>query len=488
MSEEKKRFETWEEVIVNFFEHKISDSEMYKAREYIEKKDNEISSERDEKKLEKLKNRRKEKVDKLAELRKTSPLGEIRAWIDKTSEKNIARGKRIVKATHVLRFTHSSSSSEGYLLTKKSDDLLLTTASLKKDYVYDLAHNNGNLISVSRFLSLSLSGTMIIDCLIEGNYHFLDVFYENEEQLKKWKNGLSNLVEQREIKTADKAKQLYFPIQIKQNDVWIYHLLVPLFSSSLAEEMYLRQFNIKFGQENKLPKQAKKGVLNDNGARISHYHPEVITRFPRLAAQKFGGDNPQNVSMSNVERRGKNYLLSTQAPTWKSQLKPPIYKSSFFDAIPWNMALKENIDYLRDFLLRFDRLGLSFKDPKKMEWIKRWVEQIIDEVFAYCASVQNLPSKWSSTEDIKLKIEHRYLLDPFRDDVDFQEARNSREWQTVVCKDFANWLNGRLKGRDRQFTPQPEHTRLWKELMEEQLREFDESTVMEIKSRKGETV
>jgi|GEM_PF-5801298 len=246
MIEENTAFGTWEEVIVDFFENNMSNSEMYKARIYIEKKDNEIITEKDENKRKKLIEKRGEKVSELIKLRKNAPSGEIREWIDRTSEKNIAKGKRIVKATHVLRFTHSSSSSDGHLAIDKSDDFLLTTASLKRDYIYDLAHNNGNLISVSRFLSQALSGLQIFDSIIKQDYRFLDSFYENEEQLKKWEIGLSNLIEERDIKTADKAKQIYFPITDKiliNNSKEAYHILIPLFSSSLAEEIYSRQSN-----------------------------------------------------------------------------------------------------------------------------------------------------------------------------------------------------------------------------------------------------
>ncbi len=38
MSEEDKTLGTWEEVIVDFFEKKVAQSKLYKARDYISKK------------------------------------------------------------------------------------------------------------------------------------------------------------------------------------------------------------------------------------------------------------------------------------------------------------------------------------------------------------------------------------------------------------------------------------------------------------------
>ena len=148
--------------------------------------------------------------------------------------------------------------------------------------------------------------------------------------------------------------------------------------------------------------------------------------------------------------------------------------------------MKETIEYLRAFLLRFQMLELSIKDPKKKKWIDGWVIQIIDGVMNYAISVQNIQSGWSRTEGIILKPAHQYFLDPYRDDEIFQKGRQSTDWQTVICSDFANWLNGRLKGKDKKFTPQPEHTRMWKNIMKKELREHTEIVDLDIVYQKKE--
>ncbi|MFW8602442.1 type I-F CRISPR-associated protein Csy1, partial [Desulfobacterota bacterium M19] len=178
-----------------------------------------------------------------------------------------------------------------------------------------------------------------------------------------------------------------------------------------------------------------------------------------------------NASQLNGKRGGKLALFCSQPPIWEGQLKPPINQSSFLYAGLNYHKVKEPIDFLRDFLIRFEKINLSTKDPKKKKWIDGWVNNIIDEIFLYAACIQNLPPGWSNYRNIKLKLEHRYFLDPHRDDEDFQKLRQSTDWQTVVCSDFANWLNGRLKGKDKKFTPQREHTQMWKKLMEKELRE-----------------
>lgn len=474
MSEENKKFETWEEVIVDFFEYKVQKCKLFKAREYIEKKEKEIEIEKDEKKLQRAAKAKEKNQKEYELLRKDAPSTEIRQWINETSKRWRSVSKRIIKATHVLKFTHSSSDSEGILLGQKSNDLLLSTASLKKDLTIDLAHNNGNLITISRFLALFLKGDQIIDLIFNDDFCFLKPFASDDSQFKDWQEGFRQLVEKRDIRTADKAKQIYFPVtssgSIEDNR---YHIVIPLFSSSLIDEIYSIVTSLKYGVEQKELNKARK-------EQFSKFRKGVSKEFPNLGVLHFGGEHPKNVSMLNADRSGKSFLFSTQPPCWESRLNPPVAKLSFFDT-GLTYRVKETVEYLRTFLLRFQTLALSIKDPKKKKWIDGWVNQLIDEVMNYAISIQNLPAGWSRTEGINLKLAHQYFLDPYRDDEPFQKARHAADWQAVVCRDFADWLNGKLKGKDKQFTPQPEHTRMWKNLMEKELREHAQIIDWDIK-------
>lgn len=469
MSEETRQFANWEEVIVDFFEHRIAKSELAKARKYIVDKAVNIEKEKDVKKLEKLKEAKNKKQQELRQLRKDAPATEIRVWIDE-NHKKVATEKTI-RATHVLRFTHSSSNPDGLLLKEKADDLLLSTASVKRKLTLDLAHKNGAHISISRFLSLQLSEEMIFDLILVDDFKFLEPFKENEEQLNKWKEGFKKLVEAATSRlTADKSKQLYFPLD---NNLKNYHLITPLFASSLCNEIDSIINNLKYKEQKEVNKYR-------NHTKSPKYYETLYIDYPNLAIQNFGGEHAKNVSMLNANRSGKAYLFSNQPPIWQSQIKAPIYKKSLFDYFG-NNHITEDINYLRDFLLRFENIGLSIKDPKRYEYLKRWVDSIIDEVLFYTSSIQHSPSGWTTEKGIKLKVEHQYFLDPYRDDEVFQMERETTDWQGIVCSDFARWLNSKLKGQDNKFTPQAEHTRIWKGLFEIPLREDSEAIKADIK-------
>lgn len=479
MTEKTNENETWEEVIVDFFAKKIQ-CKLFKARLYIEKKEKEIKAERDEKKLHRAIEAKEKKMIEYEQLRKDAPASEIRQWLDATAKKKITSGKRIIKATHVLRFTHSSSDSGGVIVNGKSDDSLLTTSSIKKHLSVDLAHNNGALISISRFLALSFQGKHIIDHILDDDFCFLKAFAHDDSQLVTWAFGFRRLVEERELRSADKAKQLYFPLndQTLPNEV-AYHIIAPLFPSSLTHEIDLAITATKYGSHLKEIRKAK----NEQSPK---YRKEVLKNFPNLAVVQFGGEHPKNVSMLNADRSGKAFLFSTQPPNWQKQFKPPLSDNSmFFSGLIYH-STKENLEFLRNFLVWQQKANLSIKNPKRKQWIDDWVNQVIDEVMVYAINIQNMPAGWSNTENIRLKPAHQYFLDPYRDDKPFQEARQANDWQNVICADFANWLNGRLTGKEKQFTPQPEHTRLWKRLMKKELREQAEALEWDIKEQNRE--
>ncbi|HHL31773.1 MAG TPA: hypothetical protein ENJ41_04245, partial [Oceanospirillales bacterium] len=88
--------------------------------------------------------------------------------------------------------------------------------------------------------------------------------------------------------------------------------------------------------------------------------------------------------------------------------------------------------------------------------------------------------------NIRLKKAHQYMLDPYRNDDAFQADRQNKDWQKEIRDDFAGWLNRQLRGKDKQFTPQTEHTKQWKKLLEQPLREHIEQIEQERKLRAGE--
>ncbi|MFK5986839.1 MAG: type I-F CRISPR-associated protein Csy1 [Pseudomonadota bacterium] len=391
-----------------------------------------------------------------------------RTWLTINS-KNAAS---VSFATHVIKLTHSKIDSPSLFdCIDEKDNRYMTTSALQAKII-DGAVAGNQFAPIFQFLELELRGEKLASKFSSEN-EILRPFTDSDEEILEWNNHFKKALSNEKISTHTLAKQFYFPIDghiTKEK----YHLLCNVISSSLAHTMYL---NIFPEEQKKIKKSREKGEFSST--------PSI--NFIQTAHLCVTASNHSNASQLNGKRGGRLYLFSTQPPIWQSQLKPPIDKKSCFDNF-YNTSIKTELNYLRDFLLRFKHLDLSIKDPKRKQWLEKWVNNIIDELLFYAASIQNLPSGWSKNKKIKLKIEHQYFLDPYREETEFQSTRKISDWQSVICNDFAFWLNRQLIGQDKQFTPKKEHHLMWIKLLEKPLREFMESIEQDIKQVSKEAV
>ncbi len=364
-------------------------------------------------------------------------------------------------ATHVAKLTHSSISnaSSFYIHHNPSFEqglLYLTTESLANPDV-DVAIDDAKYTPVDKLLKLEIEGKSIASYLAEQDATPFKYLAKSQQQLENWITQFSSVWKTDRLASHALAKQIYFPIS---DCLLRYHLLCNVKSSSLAQIIHLRLR--AFDKKQYKLKEKKK------------FSKDYFTQYPHKAKLALTSrDAAKNVSPLNSERAGKITLLSALPPIWQPQLKAPIQNKSLFDESSIYWQSKTDIDYLRDFLLRFEQIELSIKHPKRKKWIEDWIDNIIDEVFYYVSSIHQIPAGWSSEVNIRLKIEYQYLLDPYRSDEPFQLARQASDWHFVICGDFAKWLNRRLVGKDKQFTPQEMHTRMWHKLFENALREFN---------------
>jgi CRISPR-associated protein Csy1 len=379
-------------------------------------------------------------------------------WISKAAHD----ASSVSFATHVAKLTHSKIDSPSLYDSIASTKLnVLTTASLT-DKAIDGAVAGNQFAPVFQFLELELRGSKLAAEFAGDSNNVLKPFARNnDDELAEWNANFKKALSGDKPSSHFLAKQVYFPVELENTvNTSRYHLLCHMKSSSLAHAIH----NKVFDELQKEPRELR------NKAKYSETPTLIFINNARLSVT---ASNHSNASQLNGARGGKLHLFSTQPPTWQSQLKPPLYKKSLFDSFS-HPSINIDIDYLRDYLLRFERIELSIKNPQRWKWIEKWVGNIIDELLNYAATIQTLQAGWSNAENSKLKPEHQYFLDPYRQDEVFQNARKASDWQRVVCVDFSRWLNGRLIGKDKKFTPQSEHTRLWVTLLEQPLREYNQ--------------
>jgi len=382
-------------------------------------------------------------------------------WLSKSSvdARNISFG------THVPKLTHSAIKTKPIVSNNNRIKEEFITTSCLSPIKYDSVASNA-YSQIRDFFSLELDKIKLYEIFEDKENVVLKSFAHDEYQLKDWNAGFSKALEIKALEIDPLLKQVYFAIPNEENK---YHLLAPVESSSLSIEIF-----------NLIERKIKEFKTSLSGERYSF--PKVAQLFVTSGSNILSHGN---VSQLNAIRRGTKYLFSCQPPVWHSQLNAPIYKTNFFYELSRAYEVKENIQYLADFLTRFENLQLSIKDPKRMRWVEEWIENLSDEVLIYVKSIQALPMGWSATEGIKLKSEHQVLLDCYRQDEDFLAMKNSGDWQTVIIQDFATWLNNRLAKANEKFTPQDTHTKLWMKIFKANFREeFDTKEL----TQRGEAV
>ncbi len=378
----------------------------------------------------------------------------------------------VFPGTHIAKLTHSSSTGSSFLDRSSSTKSGYLTTSSLIDEIIDGTYPNARLSKQVKFLMLEHDGNSLFDEIKNNNSSVFSGFEDYPEESKLWVNQYRKILNKKPSSDF-LLKQVYFPVESN------YHLLTVVRSSSLAQKIYTDYFS----------KEARKLSNAVNKTRRSEkYSPEISKQALGVCKIAPTQSQPQNVSVMLGKMGGQIRLFSAQPPVWKSQKKPPIYRNSWFYENKIYHTTKEDINFLREFLMRFDYLNLSIRDPKREAWIIKWVNRIISNILFFAEDTQNLTPGWSGTPGIRLKLEQQYFLDPYRSDDIFQAARKNSNWQTVVCADFAAWLNSKLIGKDKKFTPQKEHTKLWKSLMEQALRDSNQVIEATLAVQNGEDV
>lgn len=376
-------------------------------------------------------------------------------WITWAAE----NAKNVTFATHVTKLTHSVIDSPSFFNTIEATKTSQLSTSSLANVVIDGAVKGMQYSPVYQFLELEFNNKKLVSEFANVDTSLLESFAKNNEQMLAWNQGFAAATSDGKPTAHFLLKQTYFPTN-KDSSRFNYHLLCNVVSSSKAQALY------EFSRRNS--KDAFK-IKNSN-----KYSDETYFNFPNRASISITASNHGNASQLNNKRGGRLGLFSCQPPVWHSELKPPIYNRSFFYELSRNYEVKENIQYLSDFLTRFENLQLSIKDPKRMRWIEEWIENLADEVLVYVKSIQALPMGWSAIEGIKLKPEHQVLLDCYRQDESFLAMKNNSDWQAIITQDFAAWLNNRLNKANEKFTPQDAHTKLWMKIFKVNFREeFD---------------
>ncbi|QIZ50007.1 type I-F CRISPR-associated protein Csy1 [Dickeya zeae] len=350
---------------------------------------------------------------------------EVRTWLTDAA----SRAGQISLVTHALKFTHSDAKGSSVFSTEPATATdVLSTASLAQPAID--AVGNAAALDVAKLLQTEHQGDSLVAALQRGDHRALEALAENAEQFTQWLAGFGQVLSDKQPSSHKLAKQIYFPVGDGE-----YHLLSPLYSSSLSQALDQRLSAVRFGEQAKVTREAR---------RQKRWHDEIDVSYPGIAVQNMGGTKPQNISALNSARSGRSYLLNCAPPQWLSQIKPPLDSDTIFR----NNGEVDALTYvdrrdMRQFLLSVKEVENN-RDIRNQR--RRYLDQLIDTLFGYVVTVQNLrPAGWS--KDSRLNVPLQLWLDPFRcrQDDAFCYAREGGDWKEQVAREFGLWLNARLQ-------------------------------------------
>lgn len=338
-------------------------------------------------------------------------------------------------ASHILKPLHPDAKGTNLRVrpTLPSVGGLVGSFSAGDDALEDDVVGNAAALDVYKFLNLHFNGQRLIDYALKQDAAFLVALSRDPEQAAQWCSAFAEITEGDSRPASHYlAKQLYFPVADDE-----YHLLAPLFPTSLVHAVQKRMREDRFGERAKAAREARgKGESSPHGFR----------EYPGLAIQKFGGTKPQNISQLNSERYGENWLLSSLPPIWDSGSVNPVYGSSsvFGHHFGRSKIVREKLKETRGFLEAVQ----GENNTRIRRHRARLITEICDEAHQFAARLLALNPGWTSDARCELHEAEQHWLDPDRTNLDAEfAAAHHSEWPREVGRRFAGWLNGQLTSK-----------------------------------------
>lgn len=396
-----------------------------------------------EAKLEKLK---PDETDKRAEL---IAAHQPEPWLDDAAR----RVAQLQLATHTLKPLHPDArGTQIYQAATASDDSVIGTHSLRREDVAADVVGNAAALDVFKLLKVTdARGETLLAKLLRDDPEAAVALGDGDV-------GQARAAALKQIAAVPQSpashthgKQLYFPLADGS-----YHLLAPLFPTSLVHHVHQHLQQTLFGDDTVAARKAR---------RDQRGHPQGYRDYPHLLVRAFGGTKPQNISQLNSERRGKAHHFSMLPPIWRSQGTRPIHgqKNVFGDraAFTSRKPVREAVKALRDYLAR---VADEESNVRIREQVEALTEELIEQLILFTAEYRDLPAGWSNSDDCVLQKSQRFWLDP---GAELPEGAEAVDWPAEVARAFAAWLKSALSSKDAAM--QTEEFEEWVRLTERRL-------------------
>jgi CRISPR-associated protein Csy1 len=356
---------------------------------------------------------------------------EFTVWIDDAAH----RAAQIHAATHVLKAVHPGATGTNLWIEPKKLPRhgLVGSYCLGQDIESDVV-GNAAALDVYKFLKLAVDGQTLLDLMRADDADLRTVLSDDEDQAREWFTMFTSITRSEATQSSHTlAKQLYWLTGDDAHADEGYHLLAPLFASSLTHRVHQAIDADRFGETSKNARQAR---------RDNQFSNHVLHDYPNMAVQKVGGTKPQNISQLNSERRGNNYLLASLPPRWKTTgLKPLLNIDSMFQRFDRRPDVKLAVRSLLTLLRSDPAANLATRTRRD-----GLVRDLAAELSMFGAELRTLPVGWSQSSECRLSAAEKQWLDP--DGVESAAAHGghtSSGGTEDISEGFGRWLNRKLR-------------------------------------------
>lgn len=349
------------------------------------------------------------------------------AWLESAAK----RVGQIQLATHIVKPAHPNARGTNLLVREAVSELHGLVASCSMGVAVDDVVGNSAALDVYKFLRLVCDGETLLARVLRGDDAIAQAFSDDPQQGAALRASFATIADDCRDKPESHslARQVYFPLEDGS-----YHLLSPLFPTSLIHRLQSQLREERFGDAAKAAREARR--------KDEPWH-EGYCEYPNLAIRNFGGSNPQTVGQLNLERNGENWLLAAFPPLWQSAqgVRPPFGVGSVFeDVLGRRRDVLALISKLKKFLLNNAERNNRHIRARRAAL----VGEVCTEVLNYAAQLHELAPGWSVDARCKLPPAQCRWLDP--------EAEHPAmpNWQEEICRKFVSWFNAQLRTKDKE--------------------------------------
>ena len=346
--------------------------------------------------------------------------------------------KQLYFGTHISRGIHSS--SKGDNVNFQSAPTLppeLVGSQLIPKLELD-ANGNAAALPLAAFFNIIVDaekGVTLKELLLTDDPRLEGCFADDPELSNQYKVCFQNALKGDLTKPSsdERNKQILWvnhPDPQEDN----YTCLVPLYPSSLTNHFYYKINQLRYSDTNKQ-------ALSNRYKKDTEQSP--YTTLQSIGVTVLGGTKPQNVSQLTSNQGGRNYLLPSLPPIFKSreQIRLTEKQKTIFNR-RLAYVCSDGLNMLYE-VVRAEKNIYPERDKRKFA-----LELIAQTVLMQAERIQKThPAGWS--KDYLLNEYQKYWLDPNRAELDgeeiFRQQAEQDNWSAKIIHQFASWVNECLK-------------------------------------------